>query len=73
MNTQQFVSRHISLNEADKAEMLSKIGVNSIDELISQTIPESIRLEKDLELSDALSEYEMLLHSKEQKINFNLK
>ena len=65
MNTQQFVSRHISLNEADKAEMLSKIGVNSIDELISQTIPESIRLEKDLELSDALSEYEMLLHSKE--------
>ena len=52
MNTQQFVSRHISLNEADKAEMLSKIGVNSIDEVISQTIPDSIMLQKDLELSD---------------------
>jgi glycine dehydrogenase len=65
MNTQQFVNRHISLNEADKAEMLNKIGVNSIDELISQTIPDSIRLEKDLELSEPLSEYEMLLHSKD--------
>ncbi|MPS71583.1 MAG: glycine dehydrogenase (aminomethyl-transferring) [Chryseobacterium sp.] len=65
MNTQQFVNRHISLNETDKAEMLDKIGVNSIDELISQTIPDSIRLEKDLELSEPLSEYEMLLHSKD--------
>lgn len=65
MNTQQFVNRHISINEADKAEMLNKIGVSSIDELISQTIPDSIRLEKDLELSEPLSEYEMLLHSKD--------
>ena len=65
MNTQQFVNRHISLNEADKAEMLNKIGVSSIDELILQTIPGSIRLEKDPELSEPLSEYEMLLHSQE--------
>lgn len=65
MNTQQFVNRHISLNEADKNEMLQKIGVSSIDELISQTIPNSIRLEKDLSISEPLSEYEMLLHSKD--------
>ena len=58
MNTTQFVSRHISLNEADKNAMLEKIGVNSIDELISQTIPASIRLEKELEISEPLSEYE---------------
>ncbi len=65
MNTEQFVSRHISLNEADKQAMLEKLGVSSIEELISQTIPSSIRLEQDLEISEAFSEYEMLNHSKE--------
>ncbi len=65
MNTTQFVNRHISLNESDKNEMLAKIGVSDISELISQTIPDAIRLEEDLEISEPLSEYEMLLHSKE--------
>lgn len=65
MNTQQFVNRHISLNESDTKEMLDKIGVSDISELISQTIPDSIRLEKDLDISAPLSEYEMLAHSKE--------
>ncbi|OWK73194.1 glycine dehydrogenase (aminomethyl-transferring) [Flavobacteriaceae bacterium JJC] len=65
MNTTQFVNRHISLNEADKKAMLQKIGVSGIDELIAQTIPNSIRLEKDLNIADALSEYEMLAHSKD--------
>lgn len=74
MNTTQFVNRHISLNEADKKEMLDKIGVSSVDELISQTIPASIRLEKDLDISPALSEYEMLTHSVElasKNINYD--
>ena len=65
MNTEQFLNRHISLNEADKQAMLDKIGVSSVEELISQTIPSSIRLEKDLKISEPLSEYEMLNHSKE--------
>ena len=65
MNTTQFVNRHISLNEADKQAMLQEIGVSGIDELIAQTIPNSIRLEKDLNISPALSEYEMLAHSKD--------
>jgi glycine dehydrogenase len=52
MNTQQFVNRHINLNDADKDAMLSKIGVSSIDELISQTIPDSIRLAKDLDIPE---------------------
>ena len=65
MNTTQFVNRHISLNEADKEAMLKRIGVSGIDELIDQAIPKSIRLEKNLEISPALSEYEMLAHSKD--------
>lgn len=63
MNTQQFVSRHISMNEGDKKAMLEKIGVSSIEELISQTIPASIRADKDLNISEPLSEYEMIRHS----------
>ena len=74
MNTQQFVNRHISLNESDKEEMLKKVGAGSIEELISQTIPDSIRLEKDLDISEPLSEFEMLNHSKElaaKNLNFD--
>jgi glycine dehydrogenase len=56
MNTQQFVNRHISMSEKDKSEMLQKIGVGSVEELISQTIPQQIRLNKDLDISPALSE-----------------
>ena len=35
------------------------------EELISQTIPDAIRLENELDISAPLSEYEMLQHSKE--------
>ncbi|MBS1572937.1 MAG: aminomethyl-transferring glycine dehydrogenase [Bacteroidetes bacterium] len=65
MNTQQFVNRHISLSQADTEAMLKRIGVSSIDELVNQTIPGSIRLEKDLTISAPLSEFEMITHSKE--------
>lgn len=65
MNTTQFVNRHISINEADKKAMMEKVGISSIDELISQTIPNSIRLENDLNISEPLSENEMLVHSKD--------
>ncbi len=65
MNTTQFVNRHISLDEADKQAMLKKIGVSDVAELLSQTIPDSIRLQNDLQISPALSESEMLAHSKD--------
>lgn len=64
MNTTQFVNRHISMNEADKKAMLEKIGVSSVDELIGQTIPQAIRMEKNLDISEPLSEFEMLNLSK---------
>ncbi|KIA83711.1 glycine dehydrogenase [Kaistella solincola] len=65
MNTTQFVNRHISMNKADQQAMLDRIGVADIEELIGQTIPDSIRSKEELSISDALSEYEMLAHSKE--------
>ena len=65
MNTTQFVNRHISMNEADTQAMLEKVGVASMEELIGQTIPDSIRLREELNISEPLSEQEMLAHSKE--------
>ena len=50
----KFSERHIGINENDKNFMLSYLGVDSIEELISETIPSNIRLNKNLELEPAL-------------------
>ena len=43
MNTEAFERRHIGPSDEEVKEMLSLIKANSIEELINQTIPESIR------------------------------
>ena len=50
--------RFLPATEADKAEMLEKIGVKSTDELFSD-IPEKVRLKRDLDLKDPKNEYEL--------------
>jgi len=65
MNTNSFLLRHIGPREEDVKEMLATIGLNSVDELIDQTIPAGIRLEDDLKLESALTEQEFLAHIKE--------
>ena len=60
MSTDQFVDRHIGPSKKEIEEMLSKIGVESIDELIRETIPENILLEKKLNLKLPVSEYDYL-------------
>ena len=55
---EHFKNRHIGISEADKHVMLEILGVKSIEELIDQTIPRDIRLEKPLALPAALSEQE---------------
>jgi glycine dehydrogenase len=62
MITDSFSSRHIGPNAEETAKMLDAIGVSSLDELISQTVPSQIRLEKELDLPQALSEYDYLNH-----------
>ena len=57
---EDFQNRHIAPNEADTAEMLQAVGVNSIDELIEQTVPTAIRLKQPLNLPAAKSETEYL-------------
>ncbi|MBP9703701.1 MAG: aminomethyl-transferring glycine dehydrogenase [Chitinophagales bacterium] len=55
-----FESRHIGPRGNDITEMLKKIGNDSIDQLIDQTIPEHIRLNRNLKLDAPLTEYEYL-------------
>lgn len=57
-----FSRRHIGPNEAETAEMLSKIGVSSINELVDKTIPAHIRLNRELTITKAMSEQEYLNH-----------
>ena len=57
---EKFQERHIAPNAADTAEMLHTIGVNSVDELIAQTVPQKIRLANPLNLPAAKSEFDYL-------------
>ena len=62
MNTNAFALRHIGPNEDDQNQMLKTIGVDSLDQLIHETIPNDIRLKKGLSLDDPMTEHEYLLH-----------
>ncbi len=62
MNTNAFALRHIGANENDQNLMLEALGLDSLDQLIYETIPDDIRLKKGLNLSRPLTEHEYLLH-----------
>jgi len=65
MITNNFVKRHNGPRGKEIEQMLQKIGVSSIDELINQTIPQSIRLKNTLNLPEGMNEYEFLNHLKD--------
>jgi len=56
----KFVNRHIGPNQDEIKKMLEVIGVESVDQLIDETVPEQIRLKDKLKLDDALEEYRFL-------------
>ena len=60
MNTHSFVNRHIGVQEKDVKSMLDKINASSIEELIDQTIPKAIRLKKELNVGNPVSEFDYL-------------
>jgi len=62
MNTNTFACRHIGITPKDLPDMLSAVGVTSVDELIDQTIPSDIRLAKPLDLPEPMSERELAEH-----------
>ena len=60
----KFAERHIGVsNPTELSAMLDTIGVKSVEELISQVIPASIRLKKPIALpTEGMSEYEFAAH-----------
>ena len=57
-----FAPRHLGPNNAEVQEMLEAIQAESLSQLIAETIPEAIRIQKPLNLDAPLSEYRFLEH-----------
>jgi len=69
-----FENRHIGVSELDKNKMLNDIGIESLDKLIKDTIPENILLKDKLNLPDSITEQEWLKESNDiSKLNENFK
>ena len=65
-----FTSRHIGPDSSEKQQMIDAIGVKSIEDLIHQTVPSPIRMSGELNIPDAMSEYEFTNHMLEKsKLN----
>ncbi|MCK9212555.1 MAG: glycine dehydrogenase (aminomethyl-transferring), partial [Ignavibacteriaceae bacterium] len=64
-----FLRRHIGSSEQETNEMLKEIGVSSLNQLIEETVPQQIKLEKELSLDNPMTEKEFLdyIHSVAQK------
>src|SRR5229473_1646420 len=60
MNFESFASRHIGPDKAECDAMLKAVGAPSLDALMNEAIPASIRLERPLAVPDGISEYEYL-------------
>ena len=56
LNQDAFIQRHIGPSAGQQAQMLEQLGVSSLEELISQTVPGNILKKDALNLSTAVSE-----------------
>ena len=60
MYQDEFVLRHLGPSESETNKMLASLEVDSIEELLRQTIPQEIRLMSPLSLSKGISENKFL-------------
>ena len=74
MFKEKFAHRHIGPNPNELNIILKTIGVESVEELLNQTIPDNIRLKKDLNIPEGISEMEFLKEIKKlSSLNKNFK
>jgi glycine dehydrogenase len=64
MITNNFSRRHNGPFGDEVKQMLARIGADSIETLIDQTVPRSIRTDKPLDLPEGMNEYQYLQHLK---------
>lgn len=62
MNKTTFTDRHIGPRGENVSKMMEVIGVDSLEQLISETIPDQIRLKSELDIPSGISEHEFLNH-----------
>uniref|UniRef100_A0A3B3ZSA5 glycine dehydrogenase (aminomethyl-transferring) n=1 Tax=Periophthalmus magnuspinnatus TaxID=409849 RepID=A0A3B3ZSA5_9GOBI len=55
-----FAERHIGPGEREKREMLDTLELESVDQLIENTVPSSIRIHRSLKMDDPICENEVL-------------
>ncbi len=62
MKDNKFIQRHLGPRNEDLPAMFQTIGITDMEQLIYETIPDNIRLKKDLDLPPAMSEPEFMTH-----------
>jgi len=60
-----FLHRHIGPNEREVSDMLEALGYQSLDDLVSDTIPPAILMEGSLEIGPPRGEHELLVELRE--------
>ena len=58
----KFSDRHIGIPEVDEKSMKDFLGVESLEQLIQETIPDEIRTKEELKLDNAISESQYSTH-----------
>ncbi|MCF6459374.1 aminomethyl-transferring glycine dehydrogenase [Pseudoalteromonas sp. MMG024] len=61
---QDFIRRHIGPDANQMSAMLAELGVSSVEELMNETVPASIRLEQGLSIGESRTEVETLSYLK---------
>lgn len=59
-NRDAFIGRHIGPNAVEQQQMLAELGLETLDQLIEQTVPETIQLDQPIDLADSRTEEDVL-------------
>lgn len=59
-NHDEFIARHIGVNQAEQQALLQAVGANNMQDFINQTVPESVRMPQPLNLPESIPEHEAL-------------
>ena len=56
----EFIHRHVGISQDEKEAMLKAVGADSMASFIEQTVPASVRLNKELDLPLSMTEHDAL-------------
>jgi len=62
-----FVRRHIGSDENQVKEIVEYLGLESLEDILSKAVPESIISKKPLTLTDTISERAVITHMRKMR------